>query len=99
MSMMHPAYRFSSSRRIEIRNAASSFSLKGLGSGYFVTEARLYFEAESDILCLIVCGACGCCIISWRLRVMRRVEGAVWVLEMQLGGDGEERILPHLRPF
>lgn len=32
----------------------------------------MYFEAESDLLCLIVCG---CCIISGRLRVMRAEAG------------------------
>lgn len=48
----------------QCRQLAFAQRSRRLGSGDSETEVHLYmyFDTESDILCLIMCSACGCCI-------------------------------------
>lgn len=53
----------------------------------------MYFDAESDILCLIICSACGCCIRIVEDGVGSGTSGevgvAVWMPGMLWGEDGD----------
>lgn len=60
----------------------------------------MYFDAESDILCLIICSACGCCIRIVEDGVGSGTSGevgvAVWMPGMLWGEDGLRVILSAL---
>lgn len=65
----------------------------------------MYFDAESDILCLITCSACGCCIGIQEDGVGAGTSGeegvAVWMPGMLWGGGRwiESVFCLHSRPF